>query len=80
MERSEGKFWTNFPPSVSVCSLQFTCSAQTFKPGRLWCWRGCDCEIPAATQGPEEFRVNKLITYLKSHLEKCLYLSLSTIN
>ena len=32
------------------------------------------------SQGPEEFRVKKWITYLKSHLEKCLYLSLSTIN
>ena len=31
-------------------------------------------------QGPEEFRVNNWITYLKFHLEKCLYLSLSTIN
>ena len=31
-------------------------------------------------QGPEEFRVNKWMTYLKSHLEKCLYRSLSTIN
>ena len=31
-------------------------------------------------QGPEEFRVNKWMTYLKSHLENCLYLSLSTIN
>ena len=30
--------------------------------------------------GPEEFRVNKSITYLKSHLEKYLYLSLSTTN
>ena len=30
----------------------------------------------SAPQGPEEFRVNKWITYL----EKCLYLSLSTIN
>ena len=32
------------------------------------------------TTGPEEFRVNKWITYLKSHFEKCLYLSFSTIN
>ena len=32
-------------------------------------------------KGPEEFPMNKWITaYLKSHLEKCLYLSLSTIN
>ena len=31
-------------------------------------------------QGPEEFHVNKWITYLKSDLEKCLHLSLSTIN
>ena len=36
--------------------------------------------LQQAAQGPEEFRVNKWITYLKSHLEKCLYLSLSTIN
>ena len=27
-------------------------------------------------QGPEEFHVNKWITYLKSHLEKCLNLLL----
>ena len=32
------------------------------------------------SQGPEEFCVNKWTTYVKSHLEKCLYLSLSTIN
>ena len=32
------------------------------------------------SQGPEEFRVNKWITYFKCRLEKCLYLSLSTIN
>ena len=31
-------------------------------------------------QGPEKSRVNKWMTYLKSHLEKCLYRSLSTIN
>ena len=36
--------------------------------------------LRAPSQGPEEFRVNKWITYLKSHLENCLYLSLSTIN
>ena len=42
----------------------------------------CMCIIISShqAQGPEEFRVNKWITYLKSHLEKCLYLSLSTIN
>ena len=34
----------------------------------------------ARAQGPEEFCVNKWITYLKCHLGKCLYLSLSTIN
>ena len=34
----------------------------------------------STAQGPEELSVNKWITYLKSHLEKCLYLSLSTIN
>ena len=49
MEGSEEKFWTNSPPSVGVCFLQFTCSVQIFKPGGgLWCWRGFDCEIPAA--------------------------------
>ena len=36
--------------------------------------------VTVTPQGPEEFRVNKWITYLKSHLEKCLYLPLSTIN
>ena len=41
---------------------------------------GASFSLRAPTQGPEEFRVNKWITYLKSHLEKCLYLSLSTIN
>ena len=33
MEGSEEKFGTNSPPSVVVCSLQFTCSVQIFKPG-----------------------------------------------
>ena len=37
-------------------------------------------ETVFSPQGPEEFRVNKRITYVKSHLNKCLYLSLSTIN
>ena len=43
---------------------------------------GAGGQLSAVTlpQGPQEFRVNKCITYLKSHLEKCLYLSLSTIN
>ena len=37
-------------------------------------------ETVFSPQGPEEFRVNKWIIYVKSHLNKCLYLSLSTIN
>ena len=48
MEGSEEKFGTDSPPSVVVCSLQLTCSVQTFKPGGLWRCSGCDCEIPAA--------------------------------
>ena len=43
-------------------------------------WHHVVREIHVESQGPEEFCVNKWITYLKSHLEKCLYLSLSAIN
>ena len=41
MEGSEEKFWTNYPPSVGVCFLQFTCSVQIFKPGG----RGGGCGV-----------------------------------
>ena len=66
-----------------------------YKATHFWGVTG-DCQLAAPTdfirdisawkldsfwpQGPEEFRVNKWITYLKSHVEKCLYLLLSTIN
>ena len=52
-------------------------SFSEYTPFRSWLWHYSFATI---SQGPEEFRVNIWITYLKSHLEKCLYLSLSTIN
>ena len=64
----DGKLFVINSPMVNIVS-------KTMSKHNSLSWIIHEC----ASKGPEEFRVNKWIIYLKSHLEKCQYLSFSTI-